>query len=513
VVAAAAALGILTYYHGIIDYTAFRFFPIEIQHPRASGDWAPLSTAFWTATTWHIGAWIISLGIAGASWSALVGVGRIRAFAITHLIATALYAGVACWLVFLTTTYRGSFPVYFETGIWPFALIFAAIAVATALRLLLSAIGAGRRLLLWRSRRGASQSDTAALSTDTIGRAIGCLSTRCATLVLLGLIAAIAIRNTAAIPTSNQCGISGSFSPSRPTVITESLAHEIGLRAGARFRGTVATFDDAQAGRPGDWIDFFGHDDGLWQEIGNEHRTVGLWSFGIPTLFQYHTFITPPYYLLLTDFLSDPADHQLRSVIVMTHIDPAFLALWGVRFVITDREAQPGREVVTMPTKHFGTLRLLELPDPNLGDYSPVEVAHADDFPAALRLMHQADFDARRVVVTEERFEQPLVPAVNAELVYDKEGLRLKAESNGHSVIVLPAQYSHCWTAGGAGEPRLFRANVGQLGVSFTAKLDAKLVFRLGPILAGGCRVKDLQDMERLRISQSREAPRGDNPP
>jgi hypothetical protein len=188
----------------------------------------------------------------------------------------------------------------------------------------------------------------------------------------------------------------------------------------------------------------------------------------------------------------------------MTHIDPAFMALWGVRYVVTDNDAQSGHEVARIPTDHFGTLRLIELPHPNLGDYSPVETAHADDFAAALRLMHQADFDGRRIVLTEERFDQALVPAHDVELVYTKEGFHLKAESTGHSLLVLPAQYSHCWTAEGAGQPRLFRANAAQLGVSFTGKLDTNLVFRLGPILAGACRVEDLQDMERLRISQAR---------
>jgi hypothetical protein len=184
------------------------------------------------------------------------------------------------------------------------------------------------------------------------------------------------------------------------------------------------------------------------------------------------------------------------------------MALWGVRFVITDNDAQSGREVVRLPTDHLGTLRVIELPHPNLGDYSPVKVAHADDFAAALRVMHQADFDGRRIFVTEERFDQILVPAREVELVYTKEGFHLKAESAGRSVLVLPAQYSHCWTTDGAGEPQLFRANAAQLGVSFTGKLDVNLVFRFGPILAGACRVEDLHDMERLQISQARAVPR-----
>ena len=505
IIIVAAALGILTYYYGIIGYTAFRFFPDEIHHVMMTDKILTLSATFWAPNGIHIGAWVILLGLAGALWSAIAGTGRIRAFGITHLIATAFYAVVAYWLVYVTTTYRGSYPVYFETAIWPFSLIFSTIALAAALRLVLIAIRAMLMALprLLQRSRGEVRPDigTATSSLGAIGRATDWLSERSAVLVLLSAVAAIAFQNLAAVPPLNQCG---SFWPVGPTVITEKLQQEIALRPGAPFRGIVATIDAVAPGKPGDWLEFHGHDYNLAHENGNDHRTVGLWYFDIPTLFQYHTFTSPPYYLLLTDFLSDRADGQLRSVIVMTHIDPAFMALWGVRYVITDQDTKSGHEVVRLPTEHFGTLRLIELPHPNLGDYSPVETAHADDFRGALRLMHQADFDGRRIVVAEERFEQPLVPAHDVELVYTKTGLHLKAESAGHSLLVLPAQYSHCWSVEGAGQPGLFRANAAQLGVSFTGKLDVNLDFRLGPILAGACRVEDIRDMERLKISQAR---------
>ena len=41
-----AALGIFTYYHGVIDYTAYRFFPDEIEHPL--GGWMAFSTLLWS---------------------------------------------------------------------------------------------------------------------------------------------------------------------------------------------------------------------------------------------------------------------------------------------------------------------------------------------------------------------------------------------------------------------------------------------------------------------------------
>lgn len=211
----------------------------------------------------------------------------------------------------------------------------------------------------------------------------------------------------------------------------------------------------------------------------------------------------------MTDFLSAAADHQLRSAIVITRIDPGMMALWGIRYVITDRETTAGREVASLPTRRSGTLHLVELPNPNLGNYSPVEEVRATDFAAAMQAMHQADFDGTRSVVTMDGAVQgPLVAARQAELVYTKSGFHLTATSDGRSVLVLPVQYSHCWTAEGSGSPVLFRADAMQLGVSFSGQLDARLVFRLGPILAGQCRVDDLHDMERFHIDRARSAAR-----
>jgi len=505
-----AALGVFTYYYGIIQYTAFRFFPNEIEHPL--GGWEAFSVLFWT----RIGAGVIVLGLAGALWTAVAGCGRLRLFAITHLIASALYFPVAYWFSFRAVDYRGSWPIYFETGMWPYALIFCAIAIAAMLRVVLSLVGASVDLApLWWRRRVEHAAKKIGLSGaasqfDVMKRAVGWLRAHGASLVLLGVIVAVPGYNLKVLRRGNfnECAANPWLSI-RATPITALLQRQVSLRAGEPFRGIVATVDGVPPGGYGDWLKFHDSDEVLLLDTGNDHRTVGLWKFDIPTLFQYHTFATPPYYLTVTDFLSTAADHQLRSSIVMTRIDPLLMALWGVRYVITDTETTAGREVANLQTRRSGTLHLVELPNPNLGNYSPVEEVHADDFAGALQAMHQADFDGGHTVVTMDgELEQPLAPARQVELVYTKQGFHLTATSDGHSVLVLPAQYSHCWSAEGAGSPVLFRADAMQLGVNFSGKLDAQLVFRLGPILAGQCRVDDLRDMERLRIDRARSAKR-----
>ncbi len=506
-----AALGVFTYYYGTIGYTAFRFFPDEIEHPL--GGWMAFSVLFWT----ELAAAVIVLGIAGALLTAAVGTGRLKLFAITHLIASALYFPLAYWFAFRAVDYRGSWPIYFETGIWPYSLIFCAIAMAAMLRFVLSLFVVSLDLapLWWRrhvERVAKKIAPTGTVSPfDVMKQAAGWLRSRSASLVLLGVIAAVADHNLGALRHSrpNDC-TANPWHSIRATPITELLRQRVSLRAGERFRGMVATFDGVPPGEHGDWIKIHASTEALILDTGNDHRTIGLWNFDIPTLFQYHTFITPPYYLTLTDFLSAAADHQLRSTIVMTRVNPLMMALWGVRYVITDTATTAGREVASLQTRGSGTLHLVELPNPNLGNYSPVEEVRANDFADAMRAMHQADFDGSRTVVTMDGgvLDRPLVPARQVELVYTKYGFHLTATSDGHSILVLPAQYSHCWTVEGSGSPVLFRADAMQLGVRFSGQLDARLAFRLGPILAGQCRVDDLHDMERLRIDRARSTTR-----
>jgi hypothetical protein len=505
-----AALGIFTYYYGIIEYTAFRFFPNEIEHPL--GGWMAFSALFWT----RLAAGVIVLGLAGAVWAAVAGSDRLRLFAITHLIASAIYFPVAYWFAFRAVDYRGSWPIYFETGMWPYALIFCAIAMATLLRLALSMFGASVDLAPpWWRRRVEHAAEKIGLSGatspfDAMKQAARWLRPRSAPLVLLGVVVAVPAHNLNALRHGNfnECAFNPWLSV-RATPITALLQRQVSLRAGEPFRGIVATVDGVPAGGHGDWLKFHDSDGALAVDTGNDHRAVGLWNFNIPTLFQYHTFITPPYYLTVTDFLSAAADHQLRSQIVITRINPLMMELWGVRYIITDRDTTVGREVASLQTHRSGTLHLAELPNPNVGNYSPVAEVHVDDFAGALQAMHRADFDGSRTVVTMDgELEQPLVTARQVELVYTKQGFHLTATSDGHSVLVLPVQYSHCWTAEGNGSPALFRADAMQLGVSFSGKLDARLVFRLGPILAGQCRVADLRDMKRLQIDKARSATR-----
>lgn len=474
-IALPVALGVIPYIKGLVGYSAYQFFSDDFEQTRSALWFA--STVFWRGP---FGELAIGLGLAGALWLLLSGSRRLRILAGVHIAATVVFLAVAYLITRYLASYQGPSPVYFEICFWPFSLFFGAVALTDGSRAVVEVL----RLVSGRPVRWLAEYGALAAVTSVVALAI-------ATEAWIDPI----------VP--EQC-TEQNFSPTRSTAISEKLRSAIGFVPGAPFRGFVATIDGV-GGRPSvNWMDLINNDAQTWQRIGNEHRVAGLWSYGIPILFQYFTFITPPYYLMLTDFLSRPADLQTRSVFVLTQINTAIMRLWGVRYLITDTDTVAGTEVASIEGAAGRTLHLLELPDPNLGNWSPTEVRPAVDFHDALAVMHERGFDGRRTVVTDADLSGSFVAARDASLVNEKQGFHLVAESAGRSILVLPVQYSHCWTATGTGSPRIFRANIMQMGVAFEGRLDIRLTFRFGPIFAGQCRVIDMEDMGRLKIKEAR---------
>jgi hypothetical protein len=488
VVAAAVTFGFVEYEIGLAKYTAYYLFQHEFGQNRGELFWASM------VFQGRLGILIVCLAYLGALYSILVGPGRLRVLAIAFILSTSAYLILAYAIVAWASGYRGISPAYFETYLLPFHLLFAVIAVAGLLHEL------GVRLPL------------TPLMRDRLARLLSYV------LVATPMIA-MASWNLVYAHSIDQWHCRRGGFPIAPTPITSYLVSKIASAPGQDFRGLVATFNGYVDINTVD-VDRL-QDGNLWYAIGNDHRDVGLWHFHIPTLLQYSPFITPPYFLLLTEFASRPTDIQVRDWIVLTRINERMLKLWGVRYIITDFDPGIGSLVLEMkvPDKHelpqkqaelFSNIshpspiqRLTELDAPNLGNYSPTEIRHATNFASGLMIMREPDFDGRHIVVTDESLPGGFLPATASRLTLTKSGFMIHASSTGQSVLVLPIQYSHCWTALDP-HVQLFRADLMQLGIRFTGTLDAELVFRFGPLFAGRCRLEDVYDMDRLKIMDAR---------
>ena len=487
VVLISLACGFVTYMRGLIGYTAYNEFGSEFIIPPLHRSLTFVSLAF----EGRIGEAILAVAYIGAIYMIFFGPRRLLIVAVTFIISTSIFLAAGYFVVTQTAAARGILPAYFESYLIPVYLLFVVLAVTGAATQLVQRLPVKPH---WRHRL-----------------------TLCGAYLLPAVVlAGVGSWNIAkaGVPDTRHCR-RGAL-PIRATPITDRLVQEVSVAPGKVFRGRVATFDSA-----GD------RENNLWVTIGNDHNEVGLWHFWIPTLFQYNEFITPPYYLMLTEFLAKPPLGQMRNVIRINHPDETMLKLWGVRYIITDFDPGMGKPVLEMPVPkeselppemaefytrdptvlaHQGTRQILtELNGVNLGDYSPVNVLHAADFASGLAAMREQGFDGRTTLIADAAADRrgPLSPATGAQLVLTNTGLDIHASSPGQSVLVLPALYSHCWSSAAA-DVELFRADLMQLGVRFHGRLDTQLIFRFGPFLAGRCRVDDEDDMSRLKIREAR---------
>jgi hypothetical protein len=256
---------------------------------------------------------------------------------------------------------------------------------------------------------------------------------------------------------------------------------------------------------------------------GNSHDAAGLWQDAIPTLLEYNPLITPPYFAFTRRFFTEPVDLQIRNLVAMRHIDPRLLAAVGVRFVITDRPFDGSarlRQTVDVPVstaylKRAGILQpvssfslyLYELDDVNVGRYSPTEPRIVRTASEMLDMLGDPATDLSHTFVVAEDIPEILSVGSLREFLIEPGKFTVKAISPGHSVLILPMEYSRCLrlTARGStgSSTRIFRADLLMTGIIFENELDATISYRTGPLTSSRCRLHDKKDMEEIKMSDA----------
>jgi hypothetical protein len=323
--------------------------------------------------------------------------------------------------------------------------------------------------------------------------------------------------------TSHTHGLLGYFDEKWPidSELVGYLRPRIGLDGDGAFRGSVLV-------QP-------------YMDYPSQLTLANFWRNGIPSFNEYNTFQSPLLYYVLTRTprswiarrygeapgITRDAIRQSAFLPIHPEVDPHFLNLeqsWGVRYVAIGwdsptADAQASGEmtkaklgevaalrVVAPARMHGSTARgydLYELPDANTGNYSATETVVDTKAGTTLSRLFDPAFNFRRAVILTEPIAEPLVPASQFSMRFERGGIRLQGSSLGTSLVVLPVQFSHCLALDG-GTARLLRANLLQAGLLFSGTVDARLSFRLAP-LAPGCRARDLADLRVLEVDSSDE--------
>jgi hypothetical protein len=504
VVAGIVILGMPAYLYAIGSNTAFHFFFDELSYfaLRAIPTNANLKDDVFYVLQWRAdqdttAAIVSTVGIATATFLAWFSASRrFRVFAwcfVVLVFGTGLIAFVChYWFYFTGYDFKGPNPFHMVYVLWPFHIIFLASLIETALGLL------ARATASWQaSKQVATLAGQGALATA----------------LALPLCGVIVLKDASYFDLTT-----------KPNAITDYLGAHNAVILGAPYRGVVATFvgshhreaiSQPELSRVWTQLQLFNH---------NDFASYGLWTYHIPTLIQFSGVMTPQWYLMLSELLARPSDVHAHSTAIITVPNEAILKLLGVRFVIADYVLPFGVERVSMPVEvmtewyrqqnpeYYGRgasfespVRLFELVGANLGNYSPSHVIEVGTAKEGVDHMRAAAFDGTRTVIVTEKLPRDFVPAREASMSVERGGLSVRASSAGESLLVLPAQYSHCWQLKDAPNATLFRANLMQLGIRFSGELSAQLRQLFGPLWHSHCRILDARDMERLEISKARK--------
>jgi hypothetical protein len=235
---------------------------------------------------------------------------------------------------------------------------------------------------------------------------------------------------------------------------------------------------------------------------GEIFTETDLWRSDIPTFEEYGEWTSVQAHAFAARLLM-PAGFRVHSNYLRVFtIDSTVLRAVGVRYILTDAEALDEAAILRGSVSAPGapTIRLFELINPNLGTFSPthfVKATTADEI--AQRIRENRDHLDQVAVVTDD------LPSTTAEargvaIIIERDGLRVRATSDGPAHILLPVQFSHCLVVVNGAAARLTRANLFQTLMSFEGDVDARIEFRFGLFTDNSCRLRDGLDNRELGL-------------
>jgi hypothetical protein len=465
--------GALEYVYSLSQYTARVQFPDLLRRPRlpvfASAIFhSKFARYFYCACVpgWALGIWLLR----GRSWT-LILAATVSAVSLSAYIAAYLYLAGNWWL---------PLPIYIEHAL--FALFWTA-AIAGYWGGLEALVAHARRWIheanSWRPRLPQLSLRQAAAAAPITG------------ILAASIVPATPIIKALQYP-KELLSIYWYEPWSNEPELREYLGNKISLRLDPRFRGSAFFYT-------------FGYDEFLTLD--------NLWVDAVPTINEYSQLVTPQAIYFIQKLFKRNLSADLNWFRPWINTGDAsfdllfrtFRAL-GVRYIGGYEPLRiPGVKEfrsVSFPRRQPGNPPGLwvidEIPDVNLGNYSPTEITVGRSAAEIVAALSGENFDFARQVVLSIEAHDRLVPARDMKLSVIRGGLHVSGYSDGTSLVVLPQQYSNCLRAHDD-RVRLMRANLIMTGLMFSGALDTDISFDYG-IFSPGCRRADLADMKQLGI-------------
>jgi len=478
-VAVLALSGALEYVYSLSQYTARVQFPELLQRPRALATTSLFFLSkyakyfYWAcAPGWVLGIWLLH--------------GRPRILVLASAVSALSFFAYATAYLHLPGNWWLPVPIYIEHAL--FALFWMG-AIA--------GYWGGLEALAAGARRPTHAADRAGLGAGIRRIRLPSLSPRQSAaaaaimaVVVASIVPAVPIAKTLKYPKGHVPYWHEDWTDEPE--LRQFLSNNIGLSVDHQFRGSA----------------FF------YTFQYNEFLTLdNLWADRVPTASEYSQLVTPQAIYFVHELIKRNLSYDLNwfrpwintgagSFALLFRTFPAL----GVRYVggFEQFHVDGMEELRSMsfprrgPRSPPGRWVIYEIPDVNLGNYSPTEVTSVRSAAEIVAALAAPNFDFTRQVVLSNEIRDDLVLARDMKLSVIRGGLHVSGRSDGTSLAVLPLQYSSCLRAHDD-RARLVRANLIMTGIIFSGAIDTDISFDYG-IFSPGCRRGDFADMKQLGI-------------
>jgi hypothetical protein len=145
--------------------------------------------------------------------------------------------------------------------------------------------------------------------------------------------------------------------------------------------------------------------------------------------------------------------------------------------------AQFGAALKSITNVQGFDLFLHELQGSNLGQFSPRRTKLAGTADEALTALWDNSLNLEQTAIVFDFVPERLTPSKLDSFAIGRDEYRIRATSTGTSILILPIEFSRCFTITdvSGGKPRLFRADLLLTGVLFSDRINAQISFHTGP--------------------------------
>jgi len=214
------------------------------------------------------------------------------------------------------------------------------------------------------------------------------------------------------------------------------------------------------------------------KNYGIDPSLSAYWRKGIPTTEDNNHMVSPFKYFFFSRLLTRPQDYHPRNWLLVTNPRIPILELIGTKYLLTDSiETGLGSNdlVDSVPDS---PLKLYRLNNTNLGNYFPTKMhCHAGYRETLQAMVEETNFASNVYASSGFHCDHSVfVPGKTLEYSFPKAGfVRVKAESLGRSIIVLPLEYRNNFKISGPGNYQALRVNLFMTGIIFNRFLDIEI--------------------------------------